>query len=123
MSPNRRGVVEIPIVARDLTAVSDPDRSVAGGGCERRGKSFGGRTDGGDDGGVDSGERRRRHRRLEMRFDAVVESFIGELLFGESARRGGEAIRSEEREEDGEYLRVTVYKNRARVRVVGGPVR
>ena len=66
MSLNRQGVVEIPIIARDLTAMSDPNRSIASSGCERRGKSFGGRTDGGDDEGIDSGERRRRYCRLEM---------------------------------------------------------
>ena len=62
MSPNRHGVVEIPIIAQDLTAMSDLDRSVVGSGCERQGKSFGGRTDGGDNEGVDSDERRRRYR-------------------------------------------------------------
>ena len=73
MSPNHHGVVEIPIIARDLTAMSDPDRFVVDSDCERQGKSFGGRTDGGDNEGVDSDERRRRYRRLEMRFDVVYE--------------------------------------------------
>ena len=73
MSLDRHGVVEIPIVARDLITMSNPDRFVADGGCERWGKSFEGKTDGGDDEGVDFGERRRRYRRLEMRFDAVYE--------------------------------------------------
>ena len=53
--------------------MSDPNRSVADSGCERRGKSFRGWTDGGEDGGVDSDERRRRYCRLEMRFDALYE--------------------------------------------------
>ena len=62
MSSNRRGVVEIPIVAQDLIAIGDPDRFVVSGDSECRGKSFGGKMDGGDDGGVNSNERRRRYR-------------------------------------------------------------
>ena len=73
MSPNRHGVVKIPIAARDLIAMSDLDRSVVGSDCEHQGKSFEGRTNGGDNEGVDSSKRRRRYRRLEMRFDAMYE--------------------------------------------------
>jgi hypothetical protein len=121
MSPYRRGVIEIPIVAGDLTAMGDPDRAISGGGCERRGESIGCGTDSRNNGSIYTGERRRRHRRLEVRLDAVVDGLIGELLLGESTRCGGEAIRSEEREENRKYLRVPVYENR--VRVVSGPVR
>ena len=35
MSLDRHGVVEIPIVARDLITMSNPDRSVVDGSCER----------------------------------------------------------------------------------------
>lgn len=56
-----------------------------------------------------------------MRVDAIEESLVGELLFGEAARSGGKVRGAEERKEDGEYLRVTVDENR--VRVGRAPVR
>lgn len=50
-----------------------------------------------------------------MRVDAVEEGLVGELLFGEAARGGRKVRGAEEREEDGEDLRVTVDENRVRV--------
>lgn len=56
-----------------------------------------------------------------MRVDAVEEGLVRELLFREAARSGGKVRGAEEREEDGEDLRVTVDENR--VRVGRAPVR
>ena len=121
VSPDSRGGDEIPVVAGDLTAMGDPDGAVVGGRRKRRGKAVGGWADGVADGSVDPGEGRRRHRRLEARLDAVVEGLIGKFLLGESASCGGESIRSEQRKEDREDLRVSVYENR--VGIVGRAAR
>lgn len=121
MRADSTGVEQIPVVARNLATVADPDGSVAVAGGESGDESVGGRSDGGDDRGVDAGERRRRNGGLEAGLDSVVEGFVGELLLGESAGGGREAIGAEEREEDGEDFWIAVDEDGAGV--AGGAVR
>lgn len=118
MRTDGSGVDQVPVVARYLAAVGDPDGAVAVAGGEGGGESVGGRSDSGDDGDVDAGEGRRRGGGLEAGLDAVVEGFVGELLLGESAGGGGEAVGAEEGEEDGEDFGIAVDEDG--VRVAGG---
>ncbi|KAI7981637.1 hypothetical protein LOK49_Contig25G00010 [Camellia lanceoleosa] len=78
--------------------MSHPQRSAAVVSGKSGDDAVGSRSDGGDDGSVDSAESTWYHRRSELRLDAVVRGFIGEFLFCEPARSGGEAVGLEERE-------------------------
>ena len=111
VSPDSAGMGQIRIIGGDLTAMSNPQRTVPGTGSESRGKAIRGRTDGGDHRSVYPGQGRGQHSSFQTRLDAVVEGFIDKFLLGEPASGGGKAIGSKDREEDGEDLRVAVDEN------------